>query len=263
MKVLFIGDITGRAGRAGLAKALPEIKHEHEPDFVIANVENLAHGSGVTSRTLQEMLDLGIDCFTSGNHVWRKKEVLEILEAGEVPLVRPANYSADLPGCGYQKFKISQKNLFVLNLQGRVFMNDLVDNPFQVFDNLLEEIQKQKPDVIIVDFHAEATSEKKAFGYYADGRVQAVLGTHTHIQTADERLLEKGTAYITDAGFVGGKHTVLGVEADGIVAGYVTGLTSRHEFPESGTVECNAVLLDINQDNSVSSIQRITKEVVI
>ena len=259
MKVLFIGDIVGKLGRKAVTALMSDMRKEYKPDFVIANVENLAHGHGVTISTLQEMVDAGIDCFTSGNHIWRNPDVSSIFAEKSFPLVRPANYSAKNPGCGYQSFNISQKKIIVLNLQGRVSMRDLVDNPFEVFDNIIEEIKSKKPDHIILDFHAETTSEKQAFGYYVDGLVSAIVGTHTHIQTADERILEKGTAYIADVGMVGGNNTVLGVETEGIIKTYRTGVPVRHEYPDKGIAKFNAVLLDLGENNSAKSIKRVNK----
>ncbi|MGB0756847.1 MAG: TIGR00282 family metallophosphoesterase [Patescibacteria group bacterium] len=263
MNILFIGDIVGRVGRKAVTELLPNLKKEHKIDMTIANVENLAHGRGVTEATLDEMANLSIDCFTSGNHIWRNKAVFEILESKKHPLVRPANYPDGTPGCGYLSFNISQKNIYVLNLQGRVFMQDLVDDPFATFDKLYADIDPGKEDIVIVDFHAEATSEKQAFGYYVDGKVTAVVGTHTHIPTADERLLEKGTAYITDSGCVAGTNSVLGVEQKSIITALTTGLPQKHEYPESGEVTFNSVLLTIDDTGNASSIKRITNQVLI
>ena len=208
------------------------------------------------------MKDAGIDSFTAGNHIWRNPAVFDIFAEKSFPLIRPANYPSENPGCGYQSFNISQKNIIVLNLQGRVFMRELVDNPFMVFDKVLEEIKHINPDHIIVDFHAEATSEKQAFGYYADGLVSAIIGTHTHIQTSDNRILVKGSAYITDAGFVGGHDTVLGVDKVNIIKSYQTALPQKHEYPEQGIARLNAVLLDLDDDGT-NNIQIINKIVNI
>ena len=262
MRILFIGDIVGKVGRRAVAKVLPSLKKSKKLDFVIANVENLAHGKGVTKRTLEEMRLAGIDCFTSGNHVWRNKEIFEILSDKDYPLVCPANYPGIDSACGYQIFNISQKRLIVLNLQGRVFMPDLVDNPFLEFDSILKKIKPKDNDIVLVDFHAETTSEKAAFGHYADGRVQAVLGTHTHVQTADEGILPEGTAFITDVGFVGGKNTSLGVELEGVIKTYLTGLPARHEIPEIGPTVFNSVLLEIDKTKA-TKITRLNKEVTI
>jgi len=252
MKILFIGDVVGKLGRKAVAKLLPEIKKEYQPDFIIANVENLAHGHGVTIRTMQEMVDVGIDSFTSGNHIWRNPEILEIFDKKLFPIIRPANYPSGNPGCGYQSFNISQKNIIVLNLQGRVFMRELVDNPFMVFDTVIKEIKSQKPDYIIVDFHAEATSEKNAFGLYVDGLVSAVLGTHTHTQTTDARVLDAGTAYITDVGYVGGHNTVLGPDKVNIIESYKTALPTKFKYPETGLARFNAVSLDLKDNNTIT-----------
>ncbi len=262
MKILFIGDIVGKIGRKAVAKILPSLKKTKKIDFVIANVENLAHGKGITRKTLAEMQSAGVDCFTSGNHIWRNKEVFDVLKEKDFSLLCPANYSGIESTCGYQAFKISQKRLIVLNLQGRVFMPDLVDNPFLEFDSFLKKLKPQKNDIILVDFHAETTSEKVAFGFYVDGRAQAVLGTHTHVQTADERILPKRTAFITDVGFVGSRDSSLGVELEGIIKTYLTGLPVRHEISEKGPVTFNSVLLEIER-GKVVKIMRFNKEVII
>ena len=262
-KLLFIGDIMGKIGRRATAQVLPDLKKKEKIDFVIANVENLAHGKGVTARTLQEIKDLGVDCFTSGNNVWRKREVFEIMEQGEFPLLRPANYPDGVAGCGYHLFKISKKSVFVINLQGRIFMADPIANPFLVFDKIIKTAKNKKIDVILVDFHAEATSEKRAFGFYADGRASAVIGTHTHTQTADEQVLPQGTGYITDAGFTGGRDTVLGVKREIIIENFLTNLPVKHDYPETGPAVFNSVLLEFGSGNILKSIRRVNQEVNI
>lgn len=262
MNILFIGDIVGRLGRKAVTKALPGLRKRLNIDFVIANVENIAHGKGVTRRTLQEMSDIGIHCFTSGNHIWKNKEVIDLVDEEAFPLLRPANYPKKTPGTGCKSFTISKKKVYVVNLLGRVCLTPIVDNPFLVIQEVLAKI-KEKNSIVIVDFHAEVTSEKKAFGYMLDGKVSAVLGTHTHVQTADETLLPHGTAYITDVGFVGGSNTVLGVEAPPIVQQFLTGMPAKHDFPKHGPATLNAVLLSYNSKGSVVSIRRVTKNIVI
>lgn len=260
MNILFIGDIVGRLGRKAVTALYADLVNEHSIDFAVANVENLAHGHGVTEKTLQEMADLGIHCFTSGNHIWRNPAVFDIFEKKSFSLMRPLNYPASNPGCGYLSFNISQKNIYVLNLQGRVFMRELVEDPFVHFDNWYTEVAPTQDDIVLVDFHAEATSEKQAFGYYVDGRATAVLGTHTHIQTADERVLEKGTAYITDVGCVAEVTSVLGVDKASIISTLTTGMPHKHVYPETGIARCNAVVVSVGDTVEIS---RIVKNIEI
>ncbi|MEJ2698455.1 MAG: TIGR00282 family metallophosphoesterase [Desulfuromonadales bacterium] len=198
MKILFIGDVVGRAGRLALSARLGRLVDIHNVDLVVANGENAAAGFGLTVDVANELFDLGVDVITSGNHIWDKKEILPYLDR-PVPVLRPANYPQGTPGKGMGVFTTSAGiSVGVLNLEGRIFMNNL-ECPFRTADHLLEEI-RLRTSVILVDFHAEATSEKAAMGHYLDGRISALVGTHTHVQTADEHILPGGTAYITDAG---------------------------------------------------------------
>jgi metallophosphoesterase (TIGR00282 family) len=219
MRVLFFGDIVGRPGRRALSQKLSQIKDECNADFVIANGENAAGGIGITPNIADEIFDMGIDVLTSGNHIWNKKEIYQYLDR-EQRLIRPANYPSGNPGNGAIVLNKDGFTLAVMNLCGRVFMDQL-DCPFRTADQLLNEILGQT-QCVIVDIHAEATSEKLALAWYLDGRVSAVLGTHTHIQTSDERILNNGTAYITDVGMVGPRDSVIGVEIENILERFLT-----------------------------------------
>ena len=219
IRVLFFGDIIGRPGRSALSQRLNRIKDECNADFVIANGENAAGGIGITPAIADEVFAMGIDVLTSGNHIWKKKEIYKYLDC-EQRLIRPANYPPGNPGSGVVVLNRDQVKLAVMNLCGRVFMDQL-DCPFRTADQLLSELSGQVC-CVLVDMHAEATSEKMALAWYLDGRVSAVLGTHTHIQTSDERVLNKGTAYITDVGMVGPRDSVIGVEVDDILERFLT-----------------------------------------
>ncbi|MCL5986975.1 MAG: TIGR00282 family metallophosphoesterase [Actinobacteria bacterium] len=219
MRVLFFGDIIGRPGRRALSQKLYQIKNECSADFVIANGENAAGGIGITPAIADEVFTMGIDVLTSGNHIWNKKEIYQYLDSKQ-RLLRPANYPPGNPGNGMIVLNKDDVELAVMNLCGRVFMDQL-DCPFRTADRLLDDISG-RTQCVLVDIHAEATSEKLALAWYLDGRVSAVLGTHTHIQTSDERILNKGTAYITDVGMVGPRDSVIGVEVEDIVERFLT-----------------------------------------
>lgn len=211
MRILFVADVIGSPGRKTARGLLRLVRQEVRADAVVLNGENSAGGFGITPEIVRELLDLGVDVITSGNHVWDKKEILPVL-GSEPRLLRPANYPPGNPGGGVAVVEIGGVRLAVLNLQGRVFMPP-IDDPFRTTDCLLEQLHG-RADVFVVDFHAEATSEKQAFGRYLDGRVAAVVGTHTHVQTADERILPKGTAYLTDLGLTGSLGGVIGMKAE-------------------------------------------------
>ncbi|MBU2595675.1 TIGR00282 family metallophosphoesterase [Patescibacteria group bacterium] len=258
MKILFIGDIVGRPGREAVKKILPELIKKEEIDFVIANGENLAHGKGMTKKTYQEMREAGIDCFTSGNHIWAKKEFIPFLEDKKIKVLRPANYPPAVIGRGYEIFEVGTQKLAVVSLMGRVFFPIDLDCPFRKLDEILQEIGKMPT---IIDFHAEATSEKRAFGFYAQNRVSAVICTHTHIPSADEEIMGQKTAYISDVGMVGPHNSVLGVEKELIIDKFLTQILTRHEIAE-GEVEFNAVLLEIDRKGAAKSIKRV-REIIV
>ncbi len=245
MKILVFGDIMGRIGREAVKQALPGLKARHSPDLIIANAENLAHGKGVTPDVINEMVEAGVDVFTSGNHVWDRNEVYDVLADAKLAdrLIRPANYPPGVPGTGAKFLTIGTKNVLVLNLLGRVFGRVECDDPFRTFDALIAEHAPKRPDFVLVDFHAEATSEKMALAWYADGRATAIWGTHTHVPTRDERTLPGGTAYITDAGMCGARDSVIGVAKEPIIRHFLTQLPSPIEVPEEGDAVVNAVII--------------------
>jgi len=249
-----IGDIVGQPGRQVVKELLPGLRQQYGFSLVIANAENVAGGLGLTSTTAEELLSAGVDVLTSGNHIWAQKEIIPHLD-GEMPILRPLNYPPGVPGKGY----IVNRQAMVVNLIGRTFMSD-VDCPFRAIDQLLTEV-KSKPPVIIVDFHAEATSEKVAMGRYLDGRVSAVLGTHTHVGTSDSQLLLQGTAYVTDVGMTGPVDSVIGMETEVVIQRFLTGIPHRMSVARGKTM-FNAVLLRVDEKSGRAiSIDRIYKEV--
>ena len=255
MRILMIGDVIGKPGRRAVKQLLPSLRSEHGIDLVIANGENTAGGFGLTLDTANELLDSGVDLLTSGNHIWDQKEIIPYLDEG-LPLVRPANYP-DAPGRG----SLLHNNVLVINLMGRVFMPAL-DCPFRTADWILEgAAASERPPVVIVDFHAEATSEKQAMGWYLDGRVSAVLGTHTHVGTVDARVLPKGTAYISDVGMTGPQDSVIGSETGVVLKRFLTGMPQRLSVA-IGPVLMNSVLVDIDQDTGKAlAIERLDRTV--
>lgn len=261
MKLLIIGDIVGKPARKAVVKLVPELRKEFDIDFVIANAENLAHGFGFTSQTLNEIFSAGVDAATTGNHAWAKPEGRAILEQRDSLVVRPANYPVGTPGLGAKIFTIATKSILVVNLMGRVFMKENLDCPFRALDAILQAHANQTFAGIVVDFHAETTSEKNAFGLYADGRVSVVVGTHTHVPTADERVMPGGMAYITDIGMVGLQNSVIGFDS-GPLQSFLTQLHHHFEISDSGRVVFNAVLVDIDTSTrKATSITRIQREV--
>jgi metallophosphoesterase (TIGR00282 family) len=256
VNILFIGDIVGRPGREMVRKGLKKIVEQHELDLVIANAENAAAGFGVTPDIGESLLEYGVDVMTSGNHIWAKKEVLEYI-AAEPRLLRPANYPAGVPGRGAFVAQTGDgRSVGVINVMGRVFMQS-IDDPFAV---VLREIQniRHQTRVIVVDFHAEATSEKQAMGWYLDGKVTAVVGSHTHVQTADERILPNGTAYMTDAGMTGPHDSVIGMEREPSLARFLNGMPSRYE-PATGNPRLNGVVIQADdRSGRATGIVRIS-----
>jgi len=251
--VLAIGDIIGRPGRRAVKELLPDLKRDYGVDFVIANAENAAGGLGLTPATAEELLGAGVDVITSGNHIWAQKEIMPYLES-EMPVLRPLNYPPGVPGRGYT----ASNQAVVVNLIGRTFMGD-VDCPFRAMDRLLGELGS-KPAAIIVDFHAEATSEKMALGRYLDGRVSAVLGTHTHVGTIDAQLFEQGTAYVTDIGMTGPVDSVIGDDTNMVIHRFLTMIPRRLSVGK-GKVMFNAILVKIDKESGqATSIDRIYRE---
>ncbi|MFZ0480116.1 MAG: TIGR00282 family metallophosphoesterase [Terriglobales bacterium] len=260
MKIFFIGDIFGRPGRTIVKDRLPELRKQHSPDLVIANCENAAAGFGITPALAEELFDLGIDVMTTGNHIWDKREIIDYFQMADGNphsparrLLRPANYPANLPGWGVYEGKKNGVAYAVINLQGRVFMGSS-DDPYRYADSLLEKI---KAKVIFVDLHAEATSEKIAFGWYVDGRVTAVVGTHTHIPTADETILTKGTAYITDVGMTGPYDSVIGVKKELVIERFLSGMPARFEAATGDVRLCAVVVECDDQTGRAQKIERL------
>jgi metallophosphoesterase (TIGR00282 family) len=256
MNILFIGDIVGRPGRELVRRGLSALVDRHAIDLVIANAENAAAGFGITREIGDGLLDRGIDVMTSGNHIWDKKEVLDYIGA-EPRLLRPANYPAGVPGRGtYVARTDSGKSVGVINVMGRVFMLQ-IDDPFAVVLREIESI-RQRARIIIVDFHAEATSEKSAMGWHLDGKVTAVLGTHTHVQTADERVLPNGTAFITDVGMTGPHDSIIGMEREPSLARFLNALPAKFE-PATGNPRLNAVIVEADEATGrASDIRRLS-----
>ena len=258
MKILFLGDIVSLAGRNAAAHYVYEIREKENIDLCIANCENSAGGFGVTKSVLEELSRCGIDAFTTGNHVYSKKEAIELLSNNEFDMVRPYNLSKKDPGRGVMLLTArGGETVAVINLLGRLFIDMPISNPFDAAESALSEING-KAKHIIVDFHAEATSEKRAMGYFLDGRVSAVLGTHTHVQTADAQILPNGTAYITDAGMCGAFNSVLGAKPDVAVSRFVSSVGKKYEAGEGEEQFC-AVVLTLSGSGKAEKIERIFK----
>lgn len=253
MKILFIGDIVGSPGRETIAKILPKLKSGRNIDMVIANGENAAGGSGLTASIAYELFSAGIDVLTSGDHIFRKKESLDII--GDPKVLRPANLPEGVPGRGFGVFVKNKIKVAVLNLQGRVFMSP-IDCPFRVARAIVENLRKEAK-VIVVDIHAEATSEKIAMGWFLDGLVSACLGTHTHVQTADERILPEGCAFISDVGMTGSCDSVIGRKKEQIIERFLTSMPTRFELAR-GDEQLQGVLVEVDADTGKAlSIERI------
>ena len=259
MRILIIGDVVASIGVRALKAALPRLRETHSPDLVIANAENLAHGKGITPEILQDLLHAGVDFFTSGNHVFAKKEAHEVFSDARLAekIIRPGNFPPGVPGVGAKLLTVGTKNVLVVNLLGRVHGPLLVDDPFRAFDETLRAFTHLRPGTVLVDFHAEATSEKVAFGWHVDGRATAVWGTHTHVPTRDERVLPGGTAYITDVGMTGMRNGVIGVNKEEILRNFATSMPVRHEYDDFGEVQVNAILVETGTDGHAAAITPI------
>lgn len=264
MKVLFFGDVVGKAGRRAVAKVISDYRKKYQPDAVIANGENLAHGAGITMKTVEEILAAGVDLLSGGNHSYQKSGYKEVFTDYNNKVIRPFNYPPGVEGRGYTTLKIGKRRLCLINLNGRVFFDEDFDDPLRAFDAAREDLNIKKGDVLLVDFHAEATSEKSVFGWYVAGRAGAVVGTHTHVPTADAKILPGGTAFITDVGMVGGKDTIIGVEKEGPIRRFVTQQPQEFLRPEDGPVQVNAVYLFFDDKTGrAKAIERADSEVFI
>ena len=259
LRCMVIGDIIGKPGRLAVVANLRDLRAELDLDLVVANGENLAAGAGLTPSLAEELFDNGVDVITSGNHIWDKREIYDYLDSGR-PVLRPMNYPDDAPGKGWLLATLPDgDHVAVINVMGRVFMNQL-DSPFAAMDSLLDEAAEPLPPVRIVDFHCEITSEKNAMGWYLDGRVTAVLGTHTHVPTADARLLPKGTAYISDVGMTGPRDSVIGFSLETVLPRFLTHLPTRFAVAD-GPVSFNAVVVEADRATgralSINQLQRL------
>jgi 2',3'-cyclic-nucleotide 2'-phosphodiesterase len=244
LRVLAIGDLIGTPGRTIVQRLLPPLRKQYAVDLVIANGENSASGRGITIATAEDMVRAGVDVITTGNHVWRHKDAPAVLD-GRLPVIRPLNYPAGAPGQGWLTIKVGTLAVTVVNAMGRTFMDPL-DDPFAVVRRLLDA-PPAPLGMVIVDFHAETTSEKRAFGWHLAGRVAAVVGTHTHVPTADAQVLPPGTAYVTDLGMCGPRYSVIGMAVEPSVARFVTGRPTQYETARDGPLDFNAVLIDLDR----------------
>ncbi len=256
MKILAVGDIVGETGAKKAVSVLKNIRQQKNIDFIIVNAENSAGGFGITKKIYDDLINVGADVITMGNHTWGKKDIFSFID--DEKIIRPANYSKGLPGKGYRIYNLKNKKIAVMNLIGRTTMGILSENPFIIAKEIIENI-KDKVDLIAIDFHAEATAEKIALGYYLDGMANIVFGTHTHVQTADEKILPKGTAYITDIGMTGPKNSVIGMDIDVSFKRFVTSLPERYKLAE-GECMFNSIIFEINDEtNQIKSIEKFNK----
>lgn len=254
MRVLAVGDIVGKTGLNKLKEVLPKIISENKIDFVIVNGENAADGMGITEKMYRDILALNVNVVTMGNHTWGKKEIFSFIEENQI--IRPANYPSNNPGKGYRIFECNNKKIAVINLIGRVTMSILSENPFMIAKEIVNEI-KNDVDIIIIDFHAEATAEKIALARYLDGDITILFGTHTHVQTADEDILPKGTAYITDIGMTGPKNSVIGMDIEASIKRFETSLPEKYKLAD-GSGKLNSVIFEIDDvTNKVKEIKRV------
>ncbi len=257
MKILFLGDVFAKIGRKLVASELPKLKQKYAPDITIINGENAAGGLGIDKPIASELFKAGADVITSGNHIWNKREGVNYLKETKDPILRPYNYPPGAPGKGYLIWDLPNgKKIAVVNMIGRVFMGDILDCPFQAIDSLLKS-EIAGVDYCFIDFHAEATSEKVAFGFYVDGRVTAVVGTHTHVQTADERILPGGTAHITDVGMCGPYNSVIGVKTEKIIDRFISGLPMRFDAAKGAGVLCGVIITGEETTGKATTIERI------
>lgn len=255
MRILILGDVMGRPARRAVRDLVPSLIKDEQLDLVVANAENAAGGMGVDIKSAQELMSAGVNVLTSGNHIWKKKEIYEYLDQKEF-LIRPANYPAGAPGKGWCVWRHEGLTALVVNVQGRVFMPNHVDDPFRCVDEILHHQRNHSP-VVVVDMHAEATSEKYAMGWYLDGRASVVYGTHTHVQTADERILPGGTAYITDVGMCGPFDSVIGMERETVIRGFLTQLPRQFAVAKDNVV-LQGIIVEIDQTNGKArSIRRL------
>ena len=260
MKILFIGDIVGKLGRRTVGALLPNLRKDANISVVFANAENIAHGKGATKATLEEVQSYGVGAFTSGNHIFWRREIFEVFDADSPPVIRPANYPNDVPGKGFRVIDLGKNGrILLINLLGRTSFAEAVFCPFRTVDKILKDFEGENLAATVVDFHAEATSERVAMGWYLDGRVTAVVGTHTHVPSADAWVMPRGTAYVTDVGMVGARHSVLGVEPGIIIEKLKSPQPQKFEWVEKGPAAFNSVLIEVDKDGKARSIRRVDK----
>lgn len=263
MKFLVFGDVVGTVGRKGITQSLPQLREEYGADAVIVNIENMAHGRGISPDTMKETESWDAFAFTTGDHAWDNGPGVDILTDPAVPIVRPANYPTSVPGRGYIVLQAGAFEVAVINLQGQVMFKNHPTNPFHALDEILAQPDVSRAAIKLVDFHAEATSEKRAFGWYADGKVSAVWGTHTHVPTADAQILPKGTGYITDVGMNGAYESIIGMDPKVPLKQFLTQLRGKMEPPEEGPCEINGIVLDIDPASgktiAIASIRHIVQ----
>jgi 2',3'-cyclic-nucleotide 2'-phosphodiesterase len=264
LKILFIGDVVGKLARHALTKELKNIKKEADADLVIVNGENATHGHGITRSSYDEIIKAGADVITLGDHTFDRKETAELLDSNKNTIIRPANYPNKTPGVGSTVFEVGSKKILVINLLGRVFMKMDYNDPFLAVDTLLSQHANEKFSAIFIDMHAEATSEKRAMGWHLDGRVSAVIGSHTHVPTADAVILPQGTAYASDVGMVGARDSVIGVQVAPVIKSFLSQIKTILEVEENGPCTFNAVLIKIDPKTTKAvSIKRLDKEISI
>lgn len=260
MKVLILGEIIGRPGRQTVIKVLPAVRKKYKPSLIIANGEHLAGGRGLSLEKVLEMQRAGIDFFTTGNHIWGRKEFINYLDDVDLPVLRPANYPSSVPGRGFQTIKVKKQKILVINLIGRVYFPIHFDSPFEVVDRILKK-KNRDIKIVIIDFHAEATSEKVALGKYLDGRTSLVFGTHTHVATSDCQILPGGEAYVTDIGMIGPSDSVLGADYKEVINHFLTQMPWRYRLA-SGPCLFNALIVDIDgKSGKAKTIEKIEKKV--
>jgi metallophosphoesterase (TIGR00282 family) len=264
IKILFFGDVVGKPGRMGLIKALPGLKKKYAPDLVIANAENLAHGVGMSKKTLDELVEAGVDAFTGGGHSWQNSQGTPLLDdpAWRERLVVPMNAGEAQNGRAWTMLEVKQKRILLVSIQGCLFTHPATQDPFAALDKIIEQQKGSKPNIIIVDFHAEATAEKEAFGHYADGRVAAVLGTHTHVATADLKILPGGTAYVTDVGRTGAYDSVMGFEKTSAINSFLHQKDRKYTLSNQGAMEINAVSLTLDPETGLTKNLDRIREII-
>lgn len=261
MKILYIGDIVAKIGRRAVSQVLPDLKIEKQTDFVIAQSENMSTGNGITPKSIREMQDAGVDFFTGGNHSFKKREGVELMSDPKSNIIRPANYPGNTPGRGWQIAETPFGNILVINVLGQTFNGPQLDHPLKAIDGILEETKDEKLSAAIVDFHGDLSSEKVAIGFYLDGKVSGVVGSHIHVSTADARVLPGGTAHISDVGMTGPIDSVLGVKKEIIIERWLNQLPNKFDWPTTGIVQFSSVLIDVGKDGKAKSIEQILRQV--